>query len=810
MLIVLGAAHPLAGKPKPADYTYDQADETITATRLGNPEFYDADIVAGDAGHWMTWLEFVPGVGDCIWFGCRTGDTWLFKSRTTHGVGNKFARPTLTLDTAGTLWLSYEAQRGGQWDVFLMQHQGEDRFSPARRLTTGGGPDIHHRVAAEPDGGLCMVWQSDRGGQFDVLACRINDNEVSAPYVVSAASPRGDWHPTLAVTPDGTVFVAWDAHDGESYNVYARIRRGATWSPIVPIAQGPSFEGKASLAAGPDGRVWILWEEGARHWGRAFHQGLLPITEARGSLHRLRRLHLAQLESNGTLRYLETQLPMPSFDQAVARPKVPAGSERVGCFYERGQLAVDRRGRLWAVYRHFYVPEFLGFRNFDENDLGLMYGLFARYLDGRTWSRLYRFDVRQGDGHQRSEVIPDGDGIAAVWTTGRTHRNYRPLRPLKDNKEMSYLPRGLAWSRLRGSGQATAELEATVYPPTTSPTIAHAGPVEQPRTFSVAGKEYRLFYGDLHRHTDYSRCYHTSDGSIDDAYRYAIDAAELAFVGITDHASDLNWGNVAGQRWWIQCKQVSRHHLTRRFFPLHAYEHSRSFSTIGLFETDHNVISLRADMLRSELYTRKELYSEITGDTFLIPHAPINKYAGHNIWDSGVNDGKRPLLELYQGFRHRMTAETEEAALEGLNRGHRFGFISSSDHLSTSASYAAVWATEPGRESIFRALQARRTFAATARIRLIVLAGRHWMGEAFAASSMPDISIEARGTAPFKKIEIILDGEMVERFSADTRDVQLTYEPEDVPAGDHYLYVRLTQGDGNTAWSSPLFVRLGP
>ena len=57
------------------------------------------------------------------------------------------------------------------------------------------------------------------------------------------------------------------------------------------------------------------------------------------------------------------------------------------------------------------------------------------------------------------------------------------------------------------------------------------------------GKRYELFFGDLHRHTDISLCFAPSDGSIDDAYRYAIDAAPLDFLGITDHTHDLAMGD---------------------------------------------------------------------------------------------------------------------------------------------------------------------------------------------------------------------------------------------------------------------------
>ena len=75
-LFVLSLIKPAEGRSKPNEYTYDQPDKTIEATLLRNPDLYDADIVADDKGLWITWLEFVPGVGDHLWFGCRSGSEW--------------------------------------------------------------------------------------------------------------------------------------------------------------------------------------------------------------------------------------------------------------------------------------------------------------------------------------------------------------------------------------------------------------------------------------------------------------------------------------------------------------------------------------------------------------------------------------------------------------------------------------------------------------------------------------------------------------------------------------------------------------
>jgi len=53
------------------------------------------------------------------------------------------------------------------------------------------------------------------------------------------------------------------------------------------------------------------------------------------------------------------------------------------------------------------------------------------------------------------------------------------------------------------------------------------------------GREYSIYRGDLHRHTDISG-YGLNDGSLLDAYRYARDAAALDSLGISDHNTGAN------------------------------------------------------------------------------------------------------------------------------------------------------------------------------------------------------------------------------------------------------------------------------
>jgi len=781
-------------------FQYDPADEIVKSSLLDNPEYYDADMAADGDSVWLAWLQFEPGKGDHVWVGQKHNDKWIVKQQATS-IHGRYANPTITIDKNNRIWLSYEAEKNAQWDIFITYLQADGKLAAMRQITSGPGPDIHHRTARHRSDGIWVVWQSGQRGQFDILISHIQSSDKHDVSVVSDKSPCSDWHPDLAVASNGTLWVAWDAYDGTSYNVYARRYHEKSWDDPVTIAASPAFEGRVSMAPDQQGNVWISWEEGARNWGMPYRSYLhcypkrfTIIADDRGPLHRFRLLRLAMLGTNDKLSYPKFQLPMPSIDQAMKRPDAPEGVAALGAFYERGKLVVDGHNRLWCIYRHYYAP-WMGIGNTHHVEQG--WGVYARYLDGTGWSKVYRFDTRQGDGMQRLEVTPDLDGMAAVWTTGRTDRRM-------NNSRRS---RGIAMGKIKLSEKKPAKTARIL----TSKQIRREGPIfpydsgrPPSQEVTLAGSTYKLFFGDLHRHTDLSLCDVAGDGTIDDAYRYAIDVAQLDFMGITDHSRDLAKGNALSQLWWRNIKEVLRHELTPNFFPFYAFERSRPAE-------DHNVISLRSDILRPYTYPHSEYWEELNDDSFMIPHQtagirfpktlPPALFITLNTWDV-INNKRRPLLEIYQGCRDR---SIEADAHEGLARGHRFGFIASSDHGSTGASFAGVWAEKPDRETIFRAMQTRRTFGATDKIGLLVQAGEHWMGEVISDNSLPMIHVQADGTASIQSIEVMIDGLVHHTLHPDQRHIQFDYQTKNLNPGKHYLYIRLKQNDGNTAWSSPIW-----
>ena len=85
------------------------------------------------------------------------------------------------------------------------------------------------------------------------------------------------------------------------------------------------------------------------------------------------------------------------------------------------------------------------------------------------------------------------------------------------------------------------------------------------------GQSLRIVRGDMHRHTDESWD-GNRDGSLDDAYRYALDAAGFDYLGVCDHKGDVE--DPAGYSWWRIQKAVDLYTITGRFTPLYSYERS--------------------------------------------------------------------------------------------------------------------------------------------------------------------------------------------------------------------------------------------
>ena len=140
-------------------------------------------------------------------------------------------------------------------------------------------------------------------------------------------------------------------------------------------------------------------------------------------------------------------------------------------------------------------------------------------------------------------------------------------------------PRGRVLAQLKGdwlpyqapSVKVTAARQLPPYmnPPTPS------RPAEEHHTWVIGGKKYKLLFGDLHRHTDFSNCITPFDTCTLEHFRYACDVAGLDFMGTSDH-TDVGI-KYDPYEWWQTQRTVDVFYVPGRFNSLYAYEREQPY-----------------------------------------------------------------------------------------------------------------------------------------------------------------------------------------------------------------------------------------
>ncbi len=126
---------------------------------------------------------------------------------------------------------------------------------------------------------------------------------------------------------------------------------------------------------------------------------------------------------------------------------------------------------------------------------------------------------------------------------------------------------------------------------------------------------------------------------------------------------------------------------------------------------------------------------------------------------------------------------------------------------------AAVFAPELTRKAIFQALRHRRCYATTdSRIILRCRLNQKDMGQEVVVEDPETarrIRVQVTGTERIERAEIVKNGAVLNRHypASDDLDWSLT-DTSPARSGDYYS-LRVIQEDGNRAWSSPIWIKIG-
>ena len=338
---------------------------------------------------------------------------------------------------------------------------------------------------------------------------------------------------------------------------------------------------------------------------------------------------------------------------------------------------------------------------------------------------------------------------------------------------------------------------------------------------------YRLYFGELHGHTN------LSDGGvpIDDYFVRLRDLAGMDFCALSDHdhggiGSPELWD--AG-KWELTKQKVREYYEPGKFTTLLAYERDSYpfYNNLVVYYRDADGDMLRG--VRDGELTREELRRWLArDDLILVPHDT-------NILSSGADflamepEDMVPLIQVYGRSSScaeymgdplaRMLGDDCEGGhwQDALKRGARMGCIACSDDHGGYGGMpngqpfpygcpgiTGVWAESNTREAVFDALKARRCYGFMGgRISVDFRVSGHYMGEEITLDGDPALYYRIEADAPVSSVTVVKNCR--DYLVLRKKNEQLIYDYRQESETDCY-YLRAVLEDGRQAWTSPVWV----
>ena len=329
----------------------------------------------------------------------------------------------------------------------------------------------------------------------------------------------------------------------------------------------------------------------------------------------------------------------------------------------------------------------------------------------------------------------------------------------------------------------------------------------------------QILFGDIQQHSAHS----DGVGSADEAYLRARYRYGDDFAALTDHESFL--GKRIGPGEWAYLQAVTeRHDDPGEFATIVAYEWTgKAHPGPG-----HKCIYLPGPgfpiLSRDDVPRGRDIVERITEQgAFTGPHhigwtgADVEGHdpVGQPVWEICSCHGCYEHPDHPLGHRGELH---DQFAKPLLDQGLRFGFIANSDSHGLlwhhgecrkrdpfRTGLTAVICADRSRRAILDAIRARRCYATSgAKILLEVDVAGFPMGSELDLAGPVEVNVRALGTAEIERIELMTPAGIAAADEPRSPSVSFVGEVD-----ADYVYCRVTQVDGEMAWSSPIFFNRG-
>lgn len=344
-------------------------------------------------------------------------------------------------------------------------------------------------------------------------------------------------------------------------------------------------------------------------------------------------------------------------------------------------------------------------------------------------------------------------------------------------------------------------------------------PTEPKKLVSPFSAPYKLYFGLLHSHTEFS----DGQGTVQEAYAYADSVEGLDFFAVTDHSNsfdnsdsaaiDQDASAVSGQ--WAEGIAAAAEATTEDFLAIFGYEmsfpegmhagHITTYNTPGFQSWKQEPYFSSADRLEEYYKTLTRVPDSVS--QFCHPGTFYGDFEGFGNY-SAEYDNMIHLLEVtdegdvtaYKQYDRALDAGWHVAPTASQNNHNRQWGDANDDRT-------VVLAEELTQESLFEAIRAHRVYATRDKdLHLFYQLNGKDMGSILPSVEDPEIIISLYDPTDdcLGTVEIITE----DGASIFSQTVESNFEVLIIPLTGRYryYYLRVTQPDGDIAVTAPVWM----
>jgi uncharacterized repeat protein (TIGR01451 family) len=221
-----------------------------------------ADAVVDAQGNvWVVWDQTTAAGDTDIYIGKLAAGTKTFGASTVvyAGAGNQL-RPSIAATSGGKLYVAWEDNRNGNWDIFFSCSADGTTWTAAAPVCDAVGDQTLPDVLVNPTGNVYVAWQDGRAGagNADIWGAMSDDEGATWQTVQITNDTTDQTQPRGCVDGNGQVFVVWtDSRNGNT-DIYGATDNGQGGFTEVALVNSASNQTRPVIVAESSGSVLHL------------------------------------------------------------------------------------------------------------------------------------------------------------------------------------------------------------------------------------------------------------------------------------------------------------------------------------------------------------------------------------------------------------------------------------------------------------------------------------------------------------------------------------------------------------------------